>query len=73
MNCDAKSSLTAFGGESFTLEHAGQTVTLEALSGWRCGECGEVEFDAKSAQRYALAGDALVLDERTRHTNSHKD
>ena len=33
--------MTAFEGESFTLEHAGQTVTLEALSGWRCGECGE--------------------------------
>lgn len=33
-------------------------------SGWRCEACGEVEFDAASSQRYAAAGDALVLRDR---------
>jgi len=38
----------------------------KGLSGWRCGACGEVEFDAESARRYAAAGDALVLRARER-------
>ena len=31
------------------------------MSGWRCDACEEIEFDAESAQRYAAAGDELVL------------
>jgi HTH-type transcriptional regulator/antitoxin MqsA len=53
-----------FDGETFTISHAGYNATLEGLSGWRCGKCGEVEFDAVSAERYAAAGDELVLRER---------
>jgi HTH-type transcriptional regulator/antitoxin MqsA len=34
---------------------------VEGLSGWRCAACGEVEFDADGARRYAAAGDDLVL------------
>jgi HTH-type transcriptional regulator/antitoxin MqsA len=55
-----------FKGESFVIEHAGEKRTVKGLSGWRCGECGEVEFDAASARRYAAAGDELVLRERER-------
>jgi hypothetical protein len=42
----------------------GQKVKVDGLSGWRCGACGEVEFDPERARRYAAAGDALLLRER---------
>jgi HTH-type transcriptional regulator/antitoxin MqsA len=57
-----------FEGESFTVEHAGLKSRIEGLSGWRCTACGEVEFEAESARRYAAAGDALVLRERARQS-----
>jgi HTH-type transcriptional regulator/antitoxin MqsA len=66
LNCDDRNDLKRFDGQSFTVEHAGRKMQVEGLSGWRCGACGEVEFDADSAQRYAAAGDALVLRERER-------
>jgi HTH-type transcriptional regulator/antitoxin MqsA len=50
------------------VEHAGEKVKVERLSGWRCGACGEVEFHAESARRYAAAGDALVLRDRERQS-----
>jgi len=36
-------------------------MKVQNLSGWRCDACEEIEFDAKSARRYAAAGDELVL------------
>ncbi len=54
--------------ETFTVEHAGMTATVEGLSGWRCAGCSEVEFDADSARRYAAAGDELVLRDRERQS-----
>jgi HTH-type transcriptional regulator/antitoxin MqsA len=60
--------MTHFANESFVVDHAGMTAMVEGLSGWRCGACGEVEFDARSAKRYAAAGDALVTRERTRQS-----
>ena len=66
LNCKDRKGLTRFAGETFTVEYAGRKVKVEGLSGWRCGACGEVEFDAESAHRYAGAGDALVLRERER-------
>jgi HTH-type transcriptional regulator/antitoxin MqsA len=68
LNCDCRKGLMRFDGQAFTVEHAGRKVQVEGLSGWRCGACGEVEFDAGSAQRYAAAGDALVLRERERQS-----
>jgi len=64
--CDSQGGLVRFESEAFTIEHAGTAVTVEGLSGWRCAACGEVEFDNESAQRYAAAGDELVLAERKR-------
>ena len=61
--------MTRFEGKSFTIEHAGMTARVEGLSGWRCGACGEVEFDAESARRYAAAGDELMLRERQRQSS----
>jgi HTH-type transcriptional regulator/antitoxin MqsA len=65
-DCASRKGMTRFVGESFAIEHAGATATVDGLSGWRCGACGEVEFDAASARRYAAAGDALVLRARER-------
>ena len=58
--------LRAFGPEAFAVEHRGRSVRVPGLSGWRCAGCGEIEFDAASAVRYAEASDGLVLDERQR-------
>jgi HTH-type transcriptional regulator/antitoxin MqsA len=66
LNCEARKGMMRFENETFTIEHAGMTATVEGLSGWRCGACGEVEFDADSAQRYAAAGDELVRRDRER-------
>lgn len=60
--------MARFKGETFAIEHAGMTANIEGLSGWRCRECGEVEFDADSARRYAAAGDGLVLRDRARQS-----
>jgi len=68
LNCEDRKGLKRFDGEAFTVEHAGRKVKVEGLSGWRCGACGEVEFDAESAQRYAAAGDTLVLRDRERQS-----
>ena len=48
------------------VEHAGLKAKVEGQSGWRCGDCDEAEFDARSAKRYAAAGDKLVLQDRDR-------
>ncbi len=66
LNCEARKGMMRFENETFTIEHAGMTATVEGLSGWRCGACGEVEFDADSARRYAAAGDELVRRDRER-------
>jgi HTH-type transcriptional regulator/antitoxin MqsA len=66
LNCEARKGMMRFENETFTIEHAGMTATVEELSGWRCEACGEVEFDADSARRYAAAGDELVRRERER-------
>ena len=68
VNCEARKGMTHFKNETFTIEHAGATTTVKGLSGWRCEPCGEVEFDADSARRYAAAGDELVLRDRQRQS-----
>jgi len=64
INCESRKEMTRFDHETFTIEHGGSQIEVAGLSGWRCGACGEVEFDADSARRYAEAGDQLVLRER---------
>ncbi len=64
LNCETRKGMKRFEDETFNISHAGMTATVKGLSGWRCGGCGEIEFDAKSAQQYAAAGDTLVLRER---------
>jgi len=62
--CGDKKSMVRFENQRFAVEHEGLRKTVDGLSGWRCKSCDEVEFDAESAQRYAVAGDALVLEAR---------
>jgi len=59
-NCGAPGALP-FKGETFRISHQGVSAKVERLSGRRCSSCGEIEFDQRSAKRYAAAGDKLVL------------
>lgn len=68
LNCAGTPDMSRFEAETFTIEHHGMSVTVEALSGWRCAECGEVEFDPESAERYGAAGDDLVQRDRERQS-----
>jgi len=68
LNCETRKGMTHFADETFTIKHAAMTATVEGLSGWRCEGCGEIEFDARSARRYAAAGDELVLRARKRQS-----
>jgi HTH-type transcriptional regulator / antitoxin MqsA len=63
-NCQIPSGMMRFEGEALAIEHAGMSAMLEGLSGWRCEVCDEVVFDVDSAERYAAAGDQLVLRSR---------
>src|ERR1035438_1890903 len=67
-NCDSRRAMTRFDGETFEIEYQGTKAKVDGLSGWRCENCGEVEFDASSAKRYAAAGDALVLRHRAKQS-----
>ncbi len=68
VSCGNHGSMTRFRNEAFTISHHGMTSRVEGLSGWRCSNCGEVEFNAESAKLYADAGDALVLRARARQS-----
>ena len=61
MTCDAGTEMVPFSGETHRVDYRGATAEVEGLSGFRCPVCGEVEYDADSAERYAAAGDTLVL------------
>jgi HTH-type transcriptional regulator/antitoxin MqsA len=66
--CESPKGMARFKGQTFIIEHGGISTAVDDLSGWRCGSCDEVEFDAESARRYAAAGDALVLRDRERQS-----
>ena len=68
IQCESRKGMSYFEDETFSLDYAGIRTKIAGLSGWRCGRCGEVEFDAESARRYAAAGDELVLRERARQS-----
>lgn len=55
-----------FRNEDFQIEHDGETAIVASLSGMCCEKCGDVVFDAESAQRYAEAGDRLIIAVRLR-------
>ena len=42
------------------ISHLGKSVTVHAVSGHRCPECGEAVYEHESYDRVAAAGDGLV-------------
>jgi HTH-type transcriptional regulator/antitoxin MqsA len=70
--CGGKKSMSRFEDERFVIEHTGLRKAVDGLSGWRCASCDEVVFDPESAQRYAAAGDELVLKSRKREQQELK-
>ncbi len=62
--CDAGADMTPFFNETHRVSYRGLVADVEGLSGFRCGTCGEIEYDQASAERYAQASDALVLQDR---------
>lgn len=55
---------TRFENQSFTVSYEGLSREVTGLSGWRCDACGDAVFDRESAEQYAAAGDALILQAR---------
>lgn len=68
IQCGSRKGMRRFKDEAFGVEYRGARIEVAGLSGWRCDACGEVEFDAESARRYAAAGDELVLRGRARQS-----
>ena len=64
LTCGNRKSMERFENQRFTIKLGNLYTEIDQLSGWRCEECGEVEFDQESATRYAAAGDGLVLEQR---------
>ncbi len=62
--CDAQREMTAFVNETHQVVFRDLTRDVDGLSGFRCGACGEIEYDQASADRYAEAGDALIFEAR---------
>jgi HTH-type transcriptional regulator/antitoxin MqsA len=63
-NCGAPAAVP-FKAEAFRISHKGVSAEVKGISGRRCSSCGEIEFDRRSAKRYAAAGDKLVLQARS--------
>lgn len=62
--CEAEREMVPFANETHQVVFRDMKADVEGLSGFRCGACGEIEYDQESAERYAAAGDALVLEAR---------
>lgn len=52
--------MARFDGERDEVRSGAFVEAVEGLSGWRCRNCGEVEFVAESAERFADAGRRVV-------------
>lgn len=59
--CGDEKRMARFENQHLNVEQERLRKNVAGLSGWRCKVCGEIVFDPESAQRYAAAGDALVL------------
>ena len=64
VTCGSAEGMTRFENETHEVVFRDMKTTVGKLSGWRCAACSEIEFDDDSAERYAAAGDALVLEAR---------
>ncbi len=68
VSCKSDKAMTRFHDQTHSVEYDGIRMAVKGLAGWRCGQCGEVVFDAPSAQRYAAVGDELVLRARKKQS-----
>lgn len=57
-----------YGVRDVEILRRGLRAVVPAIAGWFCSQCEEIEFDEStdSLQRWAAAGDALVLRDRER-------
>lgn len=62
--CGTSDGMVRFENETHRVEYRGGAIDVGGLDGWRCTRCGEIVFDSESADRYAAAGDELVLADR---------
>ncbi len=62
--CGSRNSLVHFEGESLPIKVGKLSDIANELAGDRCNSCDEVFFDDFSAQKFADAGDALVVKAR---------
>jgi len=60
--CGAAKGMTRFEAEAMPVTYRQFSRMVHGLSGWRCGECSEVEFDPESAIAYGQVGDQLLHD-----------
>jgi HTH-type transcriptional regulator/antitoxin MqsA len=56
--------MVPFANETHQVSYRNLQAEVTGLSGFRCSACDEIEYDQESAERYAAAGDALVLASR---------
>ncbi|MDP9526864.1 type II toxin-antitoxin system MqsA family antitoxin [Pseudomonas protegens] len=63
-SCGAPTGMLAFEQRSELIDYRHLQRHLHGLGGWECQECGEIEFDAASAERYSAAGDQLLEEYR---------
>lgn len=62
--CGSRNSLVPFEGVSFPIKVGKLSDIVNDLAGDRCNSCDEVFFDDFGAQKFADAGDALVVKTR---------
>lgn len=63
-SCGTQDGMQHFDGRSLTIDFRQVTREVHDISGWECQDCGEVEFDDGSAERYSDASDQLLEDTR---------
>ncbi|MFN7125183.1 MAG: type II toxin-antitoxin system MqsA family antitoxin [Allorhizobium sp.] len=64
ISCGSVGTMARFENATYQVNFRDLKTDVGGLSGFRCATCGEIEFDADSAERYGAAGDSLVLQAR---------
>ncbi|OLF56009.1 type II toxin-antitoxin system MqsA family antitoxin [Pseudomonas chlororaphis] len=62
VSCGAPAGMQPFQDRSEPIDYKHMLRQVHGLAGWECQACGEIEFDAASAERYASASDQLLED-----------
>ncbi|MGQ2970646.1 MAG: type II toxin-antitoxin system MqsA family antitoxin [Allorhizobium sp.] len=64
ISCGSVGTMARVENATYQVNFRDLKTDVGGLSGFRCATCGEIEFDADSAERYGAAGDSLVLQAR---------